>query len=217
MSSVRMNAPAIGADRAAAAAEEADAAEDDRRDRGEDEDVAGRLRRRQSSSRRERARRPPRTCRRGHRRRSSTRAHAERRGRARRPRRCRSRRCRTPRRVRRKTSQSPTIASHEDEAPGASTGSRGASCSRSGSTPPGSGQDLDREPLVDRERRERDEDRLQPPVRDEHAVHAPPARPEQEHEQRPAEHAAGPACMCVAASAFVRRRSSRRRRGRSRA
>ena len=42
MSSVRMNAPAIGADRAAAPAEEADPAEHDRGDRGEDEHVARR-------------------------------------------------------------------------------------------------------------------------------------------------------------------------------
>ena len=49
-------------------------------------------------------------------------------------------------------------------------------------------QDLDRKPLVDGEGGERDENRLQPPVRDEHAVHGAAEHPEEEYEHRPQSH-----------------------------
>ena len=65
------------------------------------------------------------------------------------------------------------------------------------------GKHLDREPLVDRERRERDEDRLQPPVRDEHPVESPAAAPISSTSSVQPTMLAAPVCMCVAASAFA--------------
>jgi hypothetical protein len=53
-------------------------------------------------------------------------------------------------------------------------------------------QDLDREPVVDRERRQRDEDRLKPSVGDQHAVDQPGAGADRETDQAPREHAPRP-------------------------
>ncbi len=207
--------PGDRSDRAAAPAEEADPAEDDRGDRGEDEDVArGRVAGRrgrgeeQAPGRREhaaeaRTRRP-------------SRAHRD----AVRPGRLlvvadredpdRRTSCGAARATATITTPTKTRPHR------AVAGWRGSSCRTSGIGAARLRQDLDRQPLVDRERRQRDEDRLQPPVGDEHAVEQPAAGADQRARSSvQASMLPAPSCMCVAATLFERS-ITRRPRGRCR-